>query len=82
VESDDLIANVIPGRAERESQVRSCAPGNLEIPGSMLSHRPGMPACILTKAGRGLIAAAMNNAATIAIARRRRISAVWADVCV
>jgi hypothetical protein len=26
---------VIPGRAKRE-------PGNLEIPGSMLSHRPGM----------------------------------------
>jgi hypothetical protein len=36
----------------------------------------------LTKAGRGLIAAPMNNAATILIARRRRSSAVWADFCV
>jgi hypothetical protein len=36
----------------------------------------------LTKMGCGLIAAPMNNAATIAIARRRRIFAVWADVCV
>jgi hypothetical protein len=37
---------------------------------------------ILTKTGRGLIAAPMINAATILIARRRRTSAVWADICV
>jgi hypothetical protein len=37
---------------------------------------------VLTKAGRGLIAAPMINAVTIFNARRRRISAVWADVCV
>jgi len=36
----------------------------------------------LTKSGRGLIAAPMINAATMSIARRRRIIAVWADVCV
>jgi hypothetical protein len=37
----------------------------------------------LTKTGRGPIAAPMINAATIVIARRRRrIFAVWADVCV
>jgi hypothetical protein len=36
----------------------------------------------LTKAGRGLIAAPMINAATILIARRRRTFAVWADICV
>ncbi|MDB5518066.1 MAG: hypothetical protein JWQ17_4824 [Tardiphaga sp.] len=34
----------------------------------------------LTKRGRGLIAAPMINTATILIARRRRIIAVWADV--
>jgi hypothetical protein len=30
--------------------VRNCAPENLEIPGSMLSHRPGMTEsdCFLT----------------------------------
>jgi hypothetical protein len=37
---------------------------------------------ILTKKGRGLIAAPMIDNATIVIARRRRIFAVWADVCV
>jgi hypothetical protein len=37
---------------------------------------------ILTKTGRGLIAAPMINAVTISAARRRRILAVWADVCV
>jgi hypothetical protein len=37
---------------------------------------------ILTKNGRGLIAAPMINAVTIVIARRRRICAVWADVCI
>jgi hypothetical protein len=37
---------------------------------------------ILTSAGRGRIAPRMMNAATIAIARRRRTFAVWADVCV
>jgi hypothetical protein len=36
----------------------------------------------LTKTGRGLIAPPMHNAATIFIARRRRSSAVRADVCV
>jgi hypothetical protein len=36
----------------------------------------------LTKTGRGLIAAPMINAVTISAARRRRIIAVWADVCV
>jgi hypothetical protein len=36
----------------------------------------------LTKTGRGPIAAPMINAATIVIARRRRIFAVRADVCV
>jgi hypothetical protein len=34
----------------------------------------------LTKTGRGLIAAPMINAATMFIARRRRITAVWADL--
>jgi hypothetical protein len=34
----------------------------------------------LTKTGRGPIAAMMINPATILIARRRRIIAVWADV--
>jgi len=37
---------------------------------------------ILTKTGRGLIAAPMIDAATILIARRRRTIAVWADICV
>jgi hypothetical protein len=37
---------------------------------------------LLTSAGRGLIAAPMTIAATMTIARRRRMSAVWADVCV
>jgi hypothetical protein len=36
----------------------------------------------LTKTGRGLIAAAMINAATILIVRRRRSLAVRAVVCV
>jgi hypothetical protein len=36
----------------------------------------------LTKTGRGLIAAPMINASTILTARRRRILAVWAVVCV
>jgi hypothetical protein len=36
----------------------------------------------LTKSGRGLIAAPMINAATIFIVRRRRATAVRADVCV
>jgi hypothetical protein len=36
----------------------------------------------LTSGGRGLIAAPMKIAATMTIARRRRIVAVWADVCV
>jgi hypothetical protein len=35
----------------------------------------------LTKTGHGLIAAPMINAVTI-LAARRRIIAVWADVCV
>jgi hypothetical protein len=36
---------------------------------------------ILTRTGRGLIAAAMIDAATILIARRRTV-AVWAEICV
>ena len=46
------------------------------------SHRPGMTVEHLTSGGRGLIAAPMTIAATMTIARRRRIIAVWADVCV
>jgi hypothetical protein len=30
------------GAEKRRPQMRNCASGNLEIPGSMLSHRPGM----------------------------------------
>jgi len=46
-------------------------------------NHPGMArGGILTKKGRGLIAAPMINAATILSARRRRSLAVWADVCV
>jgi hypothetical protein len=45
------------------------------------SDQPGMTN-ILTKTGRGLIATPMINAATIVIVRRRRTSAVWADICV
>jgi hypothetical protein len=37
-----------------------------------------MTSNILTSSGRGLIAAPLINAATIIIARRRRIIAVWA----
>jgi hypothetical protein len=33
-------STVIPGRAERESQMRNCASGNLEIPGSPLCAAP------------------------------------------
>src|SRR5438034_935919 len=35
---------VIPGRPKGELGCAPCAPENLEIPGSMLSHRPGMTA--------------------------------------
>jgi hypothetical protein len=31
---------VIPGLAKREPQMRNCASGNLEIPGSMLRIAP------------------------------------------
>jgi hypothetical protein len=56
---------------------------NLEIPGSLASLAPrNDDASILTSAGRGIIAAPMIIAATMTIARRRRIIAVWADVCV
>jgi hypothetical protein len=41
-----------------------------------------MTVCTLTKTRRGLIAAAMINAATMIVVRRRRTSAVWADICV
>ncbi|SDO32361.1 hypothetical protein SAMN05444050_3853 [Afipia sp. GAS231] len=34
--------SVIPGRAKREPQMRNCASGNLEIPGLVLTHHPGM----------------------------------------
>jgi hypothetical protein len=45
---------------------------------------PSLPKAglILTKTGRGLIAAPMIEAATILIARRRRIFAVRAEICV
>jgi hypothetical protein len=45
-------------------------------------HRLGMTWKNLTSGGRGIIAAPMTIAATMTIARRRRIIAVWADVCV
>jgi hypothetical protein len=36
-------AAVIPGRCESiEPQMRNCASGNLEIPGLVLAHHPGM----------------------------------------
>jgi hypothetical protein len=41
-----------------------------------------MTVYILTKTGRGLIAAPMIDTATILIARRRRTIAVWAEICV
>jgi hypothetical protein len=41
-----------------------------------------MTPAILTKTGRGLIAAPMIDAATILIARRRRMIAVRAEICV
>jgi len=37
---------------------------------------------ILTKTGRGLIAAAMIDTATTLIVRRRRTVAVWTEICV
>jgi hypothetical protein len=73
VESDDLILFVIPGRVKREPGISRFL---------VLRTIPEWRWRILTKAGRGLIAAPMNNAATILIARRRRSSAVWADICV
>jgi hypothetical protein len=45
-----------------------------------MPHRVRDAIAPLTKTGRGLIAAPMINAATIAIIARRRISAVWADL--
>jgi hypothetical protein len=48
----------------------------------VLAHHPGTTDATLTKTGRGLIAAPMINASTILTARRRRIFAVWAVVCV
>jgi hypothetical protein len=48
----------------------------------VIPDHPEMTVRILTKTGRGLIAAPMINAATIVIVRRRRTSAVWADICV
>ena len=63
--------------------MRSIEPGIVEIPGSPASRAPRNDGeSILTKTGRGLIAAPMINASTILTARRRRIIAVWADVCV
>jgi len=44
--------------------------------------RSDYPETALTPDGHGLIAAPMINASTILVARRRRIIAVWADVCV
>jgi hypothetical protein len=45
------------------------------------ASRPGYDR-ILTKTARGLIAAPMNNAATIIVVRRRRAFAVWAVISV
>jgi hypothetical protein len=71
----------------------NCTSGNLEIPGSLAQRKIDASVDfaarralrnaygVLTPAGRGLIAAPMTNAATNLIARRRRVSAVWADVC-
>jgi hypothetical protein len=47
-----------------------------------MPHRVRDTIHILTKTGRGVIAAPMINAATIYLARRRRTLAVWADLCV
>jgi hypothetical protein len=60
-----------------ESDDLTCASFR-EGPNGQLRNAHG----VLTKTGRGLIAASMINAATIVIVRRRRTSAVWADVCV
>ena len=53
--------------------------GDLRTSSRECTRNDGYP---LTKSGRGLIAAPMTIAATMTIARRRRIIAVWADVCV
>ena len=65
------------------------APGYPQTPSGFAKPRrseavaqAGLAGDVLTKTGRGPIAAAMTDAATIFIARRRRILAVWADVCV
>jgi hypothetical protein len=47
-----------------------------------MPHRVRDTSPRLTQRARGLIAAAMINAATILIARRRRAFAVWAEICV
>jgi hypothetical protein len=60
----------------------NCTSGNLEIPGSLASRTPRNDGYTLTPTGCGLIAARMINVATISFARRRRILAVWAVVCV
>ena len=60
---------------------RDCADRRMAVAGG-LSASSASGARILTKTGRGLIAAAMINAATILIARRRRTLAVRADFCV
>ena len=67
---------------KHRTMVRNCAPENLEIPGSLASLPPRNDWKNLTSGGRGLIAAPMTIASTMFIARRRRIIAVWADVCV
>jgi hypothetical protein len=40
VKFNSLLAIVIPDGAKRRSQMRNCASGNLEIPGSMLRIAP------------------------------------------
>jgi hypothetical protein len=73
----------------------NCTSGNLEIPGSLARRK--IDACIDFAARRALRDAgrlwrldaggawpysrAMTKAATNLIARRHRLSAVWADVC-
>jgi hypothetical protein len=56
--------------------------GEVRDSGFDAAHRPRNDSYTLTKTGRGLIAAPMINASTILTARRRRILAVWAVVCV
>lgn len=62
--------------------MRNCASENLEIPGLRLNGASRNDADNLTETQHGRIAAPMINAATISVVRRRRTSAVRADICV